>query len=393
MRGHLEQRGKNVWRAKIYLGRDEATGRKRYLTRTIRGPKRHAEEVVAQLIVEAGLGGHVVTEATVKDLAIRWLATAEPTLSPTTIREYRRLVAKVILPALGRVKLRSLRTTQIDAFYSEIHARGGARGRPLSAQSVHHVHALLRRILNQGVRWGWLSANPATNASPPRPRRQEIHPPGPAQVLGLIAAAQRRRDPDLAVFLRLAALTGARRGELCGLRWSDVDFVASTLTIARSVAGERNDQLVVKSTKGGGAGRRIALTSSTITALATHRNRCDARATATGASLPDGAYIFSDEVDGSRPWRPNRATLAFVRLRNKEGLPGVRLHDLRHAAATQMLAKGVPLRTVAGRLGHTTPSTTLNVYAAWLTQSDQEAADVLEQLFAGPLDVPPEELS
>jgi integrase len=380
VRGHLEQRGKNTWRAKVYLGRDDATGRKRYLTRTIRGTKRQADEVLTQMLVEGGLGSQVVTRATLKDLSARWLLLAQPTLSPTTYAEYERLLTRLILPALGAVKLRSLRTAQIDNFYSEIHARGGRDARPLSAMSVHHVHALLRRILNQGVRWGWLSTNPAVYATPPRPRRREITPPDPADVLRLLVEAD-RRDPDLGVLLRLAAVTGARRGELCGLRVSDVDLLTGTLTIARSVAGRRRDELAVKDTKTR-SGRRIALDQETVRRLAVHLDHCEARAIAIGTPLPPTAFLFADLPDGSTPSRPSRVTERFIRLRDQLGLRHVRLHDLRHAAATQMLAAGVPVRTVAGRLGHAQPSTTLNVYAAWLTQGDQEAARTMGEIFA-----------
>jgi integrase len=96
--------------------------------------------------------------------------------------------------------------------------------------------------------------------------------------------------------------------------------------------------------------------------------------------LDDNGFVFSDDVVGSQPWRPDGVTASFVRLRDKVGLSSVRLHDFRHFAATQLLAAGVPVRTVSGRLGHANPATTLNVYAAWLQESDQVAATVLSDL-------------
>ena len=170
------------------------------------------------MLVETGLGGNVVTDATLTDLANRWMAMAEPTLSPTTYPEYRRLLDRLILPRLGPVKLRALRTAQIDSFYSEIRARGGKEGRPLSATSVQHVHALLQRILNQGVRWGWLSVNPAQHASPPRVIKTGINPPSPEQIQRLLIFAS-EHDPELTTYLRLTAVTrrpagGAMRAAL-----------------------------------------------------------------------------------------------------------------------------------------------------------------------------------
>ena len=377
MRGHLEARGKDVWRAKVYLGRD-ADNSKRYLTRTIHGSKRRAEDILAQIIVEAGVGSHDVTDGTVGDLAARWLAITRPSLSPTTLWGYERLLDKVIVPRLGPVKLRALRPQAIDSFYADLLGHGGKDGKPLSAQSVQHVHALLRHILNQGVRWGWLTSNPALKASPPKVRKKEIVTPDPDEVMLLIAEAE-RTDPDLAVFLRLAAVTGARRGELCALRWTDIDLVAGSVTIARAIVGQRNDELIEKDTKTH-AGRRIALDPETVDVLARHRDRCEARAAKAETTLPDNAFLFSPTVDGSRAWRPGGVSLAFIRIRKRAGVRKVPLHSLRHFAATRMLAAGVPVRTVAGRLGHADAATTLNVYGHWIEASDQTAAAVLGDL-------------
>src|SRR2546425_6002980 len=98
MRGHLEARGKGTWRAKVYLGRDAETGGKRYLTRTVHGSKRRADEVLTQLLVEAGRGSYTVEDGTVADLAQRWFDLATSTLSPTTLNEYQRLLTRLILP-------------------------------------------------------------------------------------------------------------------------------------------------------------------------------------------------------------------------------------------------------------------------------------------------------
>jgi integrase len=383
VRGHLERRGKDIWRAKVYVGFTD-TGGRRYLMQTIHGSKRQAEDVLAQMIVDAGGGVELATRGTVKDLAVRWMRTTRGSLSSTTVSEYQRLLDRLILPRLGRTKLRGLRASDLDAFYADLRAKGGHDGRPLSAATVRHVHAMLRAMLGQGVKWGWLSNNPAARATPPRLNRRPVTPPAPEDVLRLIDSA----DPDLACYLRLAAVTGARRGELCALRWSDADLRTGTLAISRSIVGRRNDAVAEKTTKTA-AGRRIALDTATVTTLKEHRRRCDERAKECAATVASDAYIFSPEPDGSRPWRPDGLTLAFGRLRRRLGLRTVRLHDLRHAAATQMLAAGIPVSVVAGRLGHASPATTLNVYAHWVRASDQVAASVLGDL----LNPPPKETS
>ena len=377
LRGHLEPREKNVWRAKVYLGRGD-NGTKRYVTKTIRGTKRHAEDVLAEFVVEAGAGTHDVTGGTVRELAARWLEMSRTSLSPTTVREYERLLDTFILPRFGSVRLRALRSQSIDRFYAELLDNGGQGGRSLSPRSVSHVHALLRHILNQGVRWGWIASNPALRTSPPRVGRHEILTPEPKEILTLLREAE-RTDPGLALFMRLAAVTGARRGELCGLRWGDIDLVGGMLSITRAVIGMRNDSLMVKDTKTH-AGRRISLDSETLGVLSIHHDRCVQRAAAVESCLSDSAFVFSTEADGSRPRRPDGMSLAFIRLRRRAGVRELPLHSLRHFAATRMLDAGVPVRTVAGRLGHANAATTLNVYSHWVVASDQAAAVALGDL-------------
>jgi len=364
----------------VYLGRDTKTKKKQYITRTIHGTKHQAEEILNELLVEAGHGSHAIVDGTVGDLAQQWLALASPSLSPTTDAEYRRLLDRLILPRFSKLKVRSLTAAKLDSFYADLQHRGGQGGGPLGAQSVQHVHALIRRLLNQAVKWGWIMANPASNASPPRVPKHELHLPSAHDVVRVLADAD-ERDPDLGCFLRLAVVTGARRGELCALRWRDLD--SGTVHIGRSVVGSRTDSLTEKDTKTH-ATRRIALDTVTLKALDAHRDRCSERATSCGATLDPSAFLFSGSADGTIPWRPGRVTLAFVRLCEGLKIDRVRLHDLRHFAATQLLAAGVPVKTVSGRLGHADAATTLNVYAHFLESSDEEAAKALANILDTP---------
>jgi integrase len=381
MRGHLEDRGKNVWRAKVYAGR-QTDGRRMYVTRTIHGTKRFAEGKLAELLLEVGHTDEVTTDGTLADLVRQWRPMAEVNLSPTTLHEYDRLLEKRILPRFGQTKVRSIRAADIDAFYADLQRRGRADGGPLGAQSIHHIHALFRRLLNQAVRWGWVANSPVTRASPPRVHRHELTIPKPEVVAKLIEQAE-EKDSDLASFLRLAVVTGARRGELCALRWTDIDMKTATVRIARSLVGERNDELAEKSTKTH-ASRRISLDRATLSGLELQHRQSEERARAAGSKLPAKAYVFSDSPDGSVPWRPNRVTHAFIHLCDEVDVSGVRLHDLRHFAATRLLAAGVPVNTVAGRLGHANAATTLNVYGHFLESSDVSAAQVLGSLLDSP---------
>ncbi len=152
MRGHLEARGKGIWRAKVYVGYDQATGKQLYVNRTIHGTKRHAEDVLSQLLVEVGVGSTVSTEATVNELVARWLEITSDSLSPTTLNEYKRLLDKHILPNFGKRKVRSLRASELDTFYTRLKKSGGSSGNGLSVQSVRHIHAIIHRIFSQAVK-------------------------------------------------------------------------------------------------------------------------------------------------------------------------------------------------------------------------------------------------
>jgi integrase len=185
VRGHLRKRG-TAWELRAYAGTDPLTNRQKYLTRTFRGGKREAEEALARFVTEVSGGGHAAQDTTVGDLIDDWLAMARRELSPTTARGYDWIVKTYIKPTLGKVPLARLRTAQLDRFYGQLRKKGGQDGEPLSAATVRQVPAILRRALQQGVRWGWISTNPASLASPPRVRSATLKPPEPAVVVALI---------------------------------------------------------------------------------------------------------------------------------------------------------------------------------------------------------------
>jgi len=377
VRGHLRKRG-DAWELRAYAGRDPVSNREMYRTRTFRGGKREAERALGKFVQEVAGGGHAAHDATVGALVGRWFDLAKADLSPSTVRGYERSIRRYIEPALGDVPLDPLRVAQIDELYAQLRTGGGEEGGPLATATIRQVHAVLRRALQQGVKWGWIDSNPAALASPPRVRNRLIEAPEPTVVARLIEKAG-DDNPDFGAFLQIAATTGARRGEICALHWDDVDFERGTVTIARSVVDGIHGELIEKDTKTHSV-RRVALDHATLKVLLDHRDRCRWRATACGTNVSSAAYVFSREADSSLPMKPNDFTHAFIVLRDRLGLRGVRLHDLRHFAATRLLAAGIPVRTVSGRLGHANAATTLGVYAHFLAESDREAADTIGEI-------------
>jgi integrase len=376
-RGSLRKRpGRDAWELRVSAGRDPLTRRYRYVSRSFRGSKKEAEVALAQLLTEVsqGRGGLVGADTTLAQLVEAWLELKRDSLSPTTWEGYAGKARFRLIPALGDIPVRKLTVEQIDRFY-----RALSRDASLSASTIRQLHNILTGSLDQAIRWHWRSDNPARLATLPPVRSAELHPPSPDEVMSAIASA----SPEFAIFLRVAAAVGGRRGEIGALRWLAVDLESRELVISRALIESSGGTVLEKDTKSHQA-RRVALDEGTVTALAEWKTTCVARANACGIQLQQGSYVFSPEVDGSVPWKPFHWTSAWRRVRAKSGIDrSYRLHDLRHFAATRLLNAGVPVRTVSNRLGHARPATTLNIYAHFVPASDHVAAEVLGGLLDG----------
>lgn len=374
----MRERRPGVWELIVQLPRETPGERARQLSRTVHGTKRDAQRALAQLVSEVSAGKITSTATTLDDLLRRWLDHIDGELSPTTLREYRRLVAKRIGPQLGSLRLSRVTAHRLDSYYASLRREEG-----LAPGSVRKIHAVLRGALGQAVRWGMIPSNPAVNASPPRTARSDVNPPQLDEAVRLLRAAD-EYSIELGTMLRVLAATGARRGEVCGLRWSDIDWRARTISIERSVASIPGGTMV-KGTKTHSA-RRIAVDAGTLAVLERLQEDREQMARMCERQLDPDGFVFSLDPTGAAPLHPDTVTKTFDRLRRSLGLRTVRLHDLRHLHATQLLAAGVPVRTVSGRLGHANAATTLNVYAHFLEASDRQASDVIAGLLGSASD-------
>ncbi|MGH8895342.1 MAG: site-specific integrase, partial [Actinomycetes bacterium] len=301
-----------------------------------------AERVLRDMVGAAEAGVTHRAGATFGELCETWLEHASGHLAANTVTETRRILDRTLLPRLGDVPLAGLRPEHLDALYADLLRSGRRDGGPMSPATVQRIHGVVRRALTVGVRWGWLTANPAFIAMPPRSPRRAISPPLPGEVARLIDTA----EPDLGMFVLLAATTGARRGKLCGLRWSDIDLTEPGVEITRAVIiVDGNCEVAPTKTR---QTRRVALDPVTVEALRAHRRRTEKRAHRAGWAPPRDRYVFSHDPDARRPWRPDSTSRAFRHLCHEVGLDHVRLHDLRHFVATRLLASGVDVRTVSG---------------------------------------------
>ena len=367
MRGSIVRRG-DTWRIRFDSEPDPETGKRRQISITHRGTKREAEARLAALLAEARDGVQHGHDATVDQLLTAWFDRAR--LGPATRVDYASAM-KHIPTAFRRMPVWKVRPHHLDQLYGQLERDG------LSAIRIRRVHNILRTALGQAVKWQWIARNPAVDASPPPVPAAKIHPPSADDVRRLILAAD--RDPQLGTYLRVSAHLGARRGEVCALTWPDVDLDAGQVTIRRAWSdGGKGVGMVLKTTKTDRE-RTIALDRHAAATLRAWRTECARAALEIGGPL--GPFVFSNDL-GHTAVRPDVMTHRFGVLRDDLGLSGVRLHDLRHFVATQLLAADVDPRTVSGRLGHARTSTTLDIYAAFVPARDRDAADFLGRLLA-----------
>lgn len=353
----------DVWRVRVSIGGG------RYEQATVSGTVANAWWAADYLLNHST----AAPEGTVGALLERWMAMKAHDLSPTTLRGYRQSIDNYLTPAFGTMQLAELRGRDLDELYQAMLAGQSQSKRRLDPATVRQVHAVIRGALKQAVKWELVPANVAMAASPPKLRRFEIVPPTPAEIGRALAVAL--SDPDLSMLLRLAATTGARRGELCALCRSDFDLTERVVVMSRSVVDLPGQQPQVKGTKTGRV-KRLALDERTAGALLWFWALQDQRAARAGVRRISDPFLFAGDPSGSVPWRPNWVSRRWGAVRDDADLPkSVRLHDLRHALATRMLAAGDDIRTVSGRLGHADPSTTLRIYAHFVPEKDRAAAD------------------
>lgn len=370
-RGSIRERAPDRWQLRAYV----ADGRS--VSETVRGTRADAERRLRKLLDEIDDGAHRGPDRTLAQLLERWLEAKGLTLSPSTLVMTRGHIENYLKPELGRIRLSRLEPSTIDVFYGKLR-RSGIKGEPLAPSYIRRIHGTLHLALEQAVSWGWLARNPAERASPPPARREALNVPGTADVMLLIDTAM-ATNPPLGTYLRVAAAAGPRRGEIAGLRRSDVDFEAGAVTFRRVIVHAGPGDVIVKPYPKSRVARRISLDADTLAAVADHLDWLGKRAATCGTTLVSDPWVFSHDLRADTPPRPDAFTRAFNRLRDRLGLT-VRLHDLRHAHATELLTAGVDVRTVAGRLGHASATTTLSIYAGWVPAADRAAAEITRGL-------------
>jgi integrase len=294
-----------------------------------------------------------------------------------TVMRYDELAKLTISPHIGGIALAKLSPAHLSSWLATLAERGSAAEKPLAPKSVKHAFALLRSALRWAIRHdlAWRNVADAVDApSVPRSQARAIDEDEAARFFQ--SADATRWGP----FFRLALGTGARRGELLALRWEDVtipEVGQAALTVRRAFVEPKGKggRIVEKSTKTDNV-RTIPLGALAVEALRRQWAMQAQERREAGSAYADTGHVFQHELGG--PVGPDRATKAFARSR-KHSKVNATLHDLRHTAASWMLASGVDVASVARILGHTTPSTTLGIYAHVMPASGAQAIATIDE--------------
>jgi integrase len=397
-RGRIETLPSGSLRVSVYAGTDPITKRRHYLREVVpSGPKaaKEAQKVLRKLANQVDEHKNPRTSATVDQLLDHYFEVLDRDAS--TMTTYVGYADKHIRTLIGTVKLGSLDGDVFDRFYAELrrcrthcdrkpsidhrtprshecdHRCGPHTCKPLAPSTVRQIHFILSGALKRAVRWRWLASNPIDFAEPPSAPKPNPSPPSPDEAARILTEAW--KDPEWGLLVWLVMVTGLRRGELCSIRWRDLDLERGSLTLARSI-GQRGGQRWEKDTKSH-QHRRLALDTESVELLQLHKARCEAHAQAVDVPLPRDAFVFSRAPDGSSHLVPDSVSQRYAKLASRLGIKTT-IHKLRHYSATELISAGVDIRTVAGRLGHGGGgTTTLRVYTAWVSEADQRASTTL----------------
>jgi len=376
VKGYIRRRSSNSWEVTVELGFDPVTGKRQRQTRNVRGNRRDAERVQAQLITAVDAGTYVdLRQGTVADYLNRWLSDyAAQSVAPRTFEAYRRIIRTRIVPSLGSIQLGQLRPAHIVAAERAWLEAGSLtrRGKALAPRTVVQAHRILREALQQAVRWQMLTVNPADAVSPPRVPHGEMHAFDASETARFLRAVS---GSEFGPAFTTAVYSGLRLGELLGLRWRDVDLDAGALSIQQTLHRTEGGQLVFAPTKTHRSRRQVSIPASLVEVLRRHRAEQTGQRLLAGPAWQETDLVFTDAL-GS-PISDNRIRPAFAAVIKAAGLPRIRIHDLRHTMATLMLTAGEHPKVVSERLGHATVGITLDTYNHVLPGLQAAAAERL----------------
>lgn len=361
-RNGVHKRGA-FWQAYIEMERSETGARRRKYLSGKFATRKEAEAARDELKREIREGvDPAASRITVSDLLSRYLDAKERSgkCSEGTMLDYRSKAAH-ILPTFGPVVVGKVRPLAVEELYQGLRAE-----KNLSPMSIHHIHGLFKSAFAWGVRKRLLARSPLLDVDAQAATSAERRALTGGEAETLLHA---ERDSEWYPMFALSLSTGMRRGEVCGLKWGDVDLDAGGIVVRSSLATVKN-RLVLKSTKTGKS-RPIPLPETAVEALRIRQAQYRVEKLAAGPSYLSDGYVFA-RADGS-PIHPNTYTKAFRAAADRCGFHDVVLHGLRHTFATWLVGGGTDFKSVQTIMGHSTPAVTLAIYSHALPGAQAKA--------------------
>ena len=299
-----------------------------------------------------------------------WFPSIKNRLKPSTLHGYQQDLRLYVYPEFCSIQLTSITAERIDRLYQNLIRQGGYNSRPLSRATVRGVHVILRACLEEALDLGYIRKNPADKTHPPTRKEAMQSTYSCWSIKEIQTFLDGIRGSSIEMILRLAVFTGMRRGEILGLRWRDVNFTNSRISVSNSIIQVNGE--VVQSTPKSNRSRTVDIDHDLNERL--WLLKMDQETWAPNAEDDEFPQdlVFRD-VNGKRHV-PTRVSNQFNKIVRDLSLPKIRFHDLRHTHASHCLAMGIPVNVVQERLGHANPETTLKLYAHVLPGSQSEAA-------------------
>lgn len=371
----IAKNGKKKFEITIELGKD-IFGKRQRLTRDFTGTVAEVKVLDAELTKKYY---HKGQSASVKELTFEQYSKiflekhCKGNIGLVTINNYKRLL-KNILPLIGNYKLSKITPVMLDNMYQKL--ANGEKGKELSYSSKYDYYKIVNAMFNQAIKWEFVDKNPNLKAHKPKKDIVERKFYNLEQVNQLLSCLDNESIKYKAL-IRLALDSGARRGEISALRWSDLNFETRTLKIDNSLK-VINGVVDEKKAKTNSSNRIIFLSEETINVMKAYKEWQDNYILEMGSKWKGTDRIFT--ADNGEHMNPSTCYKVFTKITKKYGLEHIRFHDIRHTSASLMISQGANLKAVSERLGHASINITSDIYTHTFESDRLKCANIFDKI-------------
>lgn len=385
----IKKRG-TTWTYVVDVGRDPLTGKRKRASKGGFNTKGECRAAASKLITEVDNGTYYeVSDIILKDFLTKYLNTVKPNLTLKTYDVYKYFAEYYLIPNLGELKVKDIKPLNIQELYNEI-------GKTKSSTTVRHIHNFFHKALALAVRWQLTKENPSDYIEKPKRAKPEMNVLNEDQLNALLVALEKS---TMYLFAVIAAGTGMREAEICGLKWENVDLDNKIIYVKNQLQKNESNILENKKLKTNNSYRKILIPDLVINVLSTQKIKYEENKKYFQDNYCTGDYVACQS--NGEPYDPSYISKNFNRVlrkykhkvknENEEvkelalyemlNIPPIRFHDLRHTHATLLLKSGISVKVVAERLGDTV-TTIMNTYAHVLPDMQKEATEKLNSIFS-----------